>query len=210
MRRRGWVRPSPATFLSCLGASLLLGGCSPTRTTHGVPNFVEVGAGLLRGGQPSAEGWKWLQEERGVTAVVKLNYESEGSDDEARRLGLRVIVNSIQPAGLDGKSPEAILRAAVDTRVVPSDESIANAVRAMDAHKGVMYVHCSHGQDRTGLVVGVYRVLHDGLTKEDAYQEMLHNHFHAGLHGLHEFWERFDVVRWQALRASWKESPASP
>jgi protein tyrosine/serine phosphatase len=209
MKLLAWTRAAPARLLSGLGASLVLWGCSPTPATHGVPNLVEVGSGLLRGGQPSAEGWKWLKE-KGVTAVVKLNYESEGSDDEARRLGLRVIVNSIEPAGLDGKSPEAILNAALKTRVVPSDESIANAVRAMDAHQGVMYVHCSHGQDRTGLVVGVYRVLHDGLTKDDAYQEMLHNHFHAGLHGLHDFWERFDVVRWQARRASWKESPASP
>src|SRR5207245_2697948 len=154
----------------------------------------EAGPSLLRGGQPSAEGWKWLQEEKGVTAVVKLNYESEGSEEEARRLGLRVMVNSMQPAGLDGKGPEAILRAARETQVVPSDESIANAVRAMLAHKGVVYVHCSHGQDRTGLVVGVYRVLHDGLTKDDAYREMLHNNFHAALHGLHEFWQRFEVV----------------
>src|SRR5258708_2423011 len=205
-----WGLLSPARALSGLGVSLALLGCSPTPTTQGVPNFVEVGPKLLRGGQPSAEGWKWLKEENGVTAVVKLNYESEGSDDEARRLGLRVIVNSIEPAGLDGKSPEAILNAALETRGVPSDESLATAVRALDAHQRLVYAHCSHGQDRTWLVVGVYRVLHDGLTKDDAYREMLHNHFHAGLHGLHEFWERFDVVRWQALRSSWKESAASP
>lgn len=205
-----WSLVSPARVLSCLGVSLTFLCCSPTRTTHGVPNYVEVSPDLLRGGQPSAEGWKWLKEEKGVTSVVKLNYESEGSDEEARKLGLRVIVNSIQPAGLDGKSPEAILSAAIETRALPADESIANAVRAMVLRKGVMYVHCSHGQDRTGLVVGVFRVLHDGLTKESAYQEMLRNHFHPGLHGLHEFWERFDVARWQAIRASWKESPTNP
>ncbi len=75
----------------------------------------------------------------------------------------------------------------------------------MISRNGVVYVHCTHGQDRTGLVVGVYRVLHDGRTKDDAYQEMIHHNFHPDLHGLHEFWERFDVAHWQAARASWKE-----
>src|SRR6266478_6197198 len=131
-------------FLACLALSFTLAGCSPTTTTHGVPNFARVDAGILRGGEPNAEGWKWLKEEQGVETVVKLNFESEGSDEEARRLGLNVIVNSIQPAGLDGMSPAAIVKAVKETRVIPSDESIASAVRAMISSKGVVYVHCTH------------------------------------------------------------------
>ncbi len=188
---------------ACAGILTLL-GCSPMQMTHGVPNFERVSAGVLRGGEPNAEGWKWLKEEQGVSTVVKLNYESEGSDQRATNLGLNVIVSSIQPAGLDGMSPAALVKAVSETRVVPSDESIANAVRAMISSKGTVYVHCTHGQDRTGLVVGVYRVLHDGRGKDESYQEMLSHHFHPELHGLHEFWERFDVARWQAESASWK------
>ena len=50
------------------------------------------------------------------------------------------------------------------------------------------FVHCSHGQDRTGLLVGLYR-LKQGWAKTNAYTEMLTNGFHPALHGLHEFWE---------------------
>src|SRR5258708_26347081 len=98
-----WGLLSPARALSGLGVSLALLGCSPTRTTQGVPNFVEVGPKLLRGGQPSAEGWKWLKEENGVTAVVKLNYESEGSDDEARRLACASSSIRLSPRGSMGR-----------------------------------------------------------------------------------------------------------
>jgi tyrosine-protein phosphatase SIW14 len=52
-------------------------------------------------------------------------------------------------------------------------------------------VHCTHGQDRTGLVVGLYRTIHDGWTKTDAYREMLQLGFHPELRGLREFWEDF-------------------
>src|SRR5258708_33519271 len=40
--------------------------------------------------------------------------------------------------------------------------------------------------------------------KDEAYQEMLSHHFHPTLHGLHEFWESFDVARWRASYVSWK------
>jgi protein tyrosine/serine phosphatase len=49
-------------------------------------------------------------------------------------------------------------------------------------------VHCTHGQDRTGLIIGLYR-LNEGWTKDAAYKEMLVHHFHSSLHGLHEYWE---------------------
>ena len=51
------------------------------------------------------------------------------------------------------------------------------------------YVHCEHGQDRTGLTIGIYRVQHDGWTKEKAYNEMIAHGFHKSLHGLDDFWE---------------------
>lgn len=51
-------------------------------------------------------------------------------------------------------------------------------------------VHCTHGQDRTGLVVGVHRVEHDGWSKESAFREMLAHHFHWELVGLMIAWEQ--------------------
>ncbi|WP_155510414.1 tyrosine-protein phosphatase [Pseudomonas fluorescens] len=35
-----------------------------------------------------------------------------------------------------------------------------------------LWVHCSHGKDRTGLVVALYRVAHNNYCKDNAYKEM--------------------------------------
>ncbi len=51
------------------------------------------------------------------------------------------------------------------------------------------YVHCEHGQDRTGLIIGAYRVKVEHWTKEQAYQEMLRFGFHPLLRGLCWSWE---------------------
>lgn len=47
-----------------------------------------------------------------------------------------------------------------------------------------LYVHCRHGQDRTGLVIGLYRYFVDGMPAQEAYEEMMqlgfHPHFEIG------------------------------
>ena len=39
-------------------------------------------------------------------------------------------------------------------------------------------MHCYHGEDRTGLVVGLHRYTNDHWTAVDAYREMLARGFH--------------------------------
>lgn len=164
---------------------LLLVCCSPTTYTHGVPNLVQVRFGLWRSGQvKSVEDWLYLKS-LGVRVVVKLNFSSEGSDDGARTIGLDVRELGIQPAG-DSDMFDAI----TNTFVHPDESRLAEAERVIASGGGVL-VHCTHGQDRTGLVIGRERVLFEHWSKDDAYQEMLANNFHAALHGLHESWESF-------------------
>ena len=50
------------------------------------------------------------------------------------------------------------------------------------------YVHCEHGQDRTGLIIGAYRVRVQRWSKSQAYQEMKAHGFHPLLHGLYSSW----------------------
>ncbi len=52
---------------------------------------------------------------------------------------------------------------------------------------GAVYVHCRHGQDRTGLVVGLERVFIEGWDPADAYAEMLSYGFHTYFLGLKEY-----------------------
>jgi hypothetical protein len=158
-------------------------GCTPTIATYGIPNFAPVRVGVWRGGQPSSPAsWKYLAE-IGVRHVIKLNMDDEGSDDGAAAYGIEVHHLGIQPAG-----DTDIFDEVAQTFVRPDPVRIATALDVLRGNTGV-FVHCTHGQDRTGLVIGMDRVREDGYTKDKAYAEMLKYGFHPLLHGLHETWE---------------------
>ena len=166
---------SKLVFLFAL--ALLTAGCHATTTTNGVPNLVQVNPGVWRSGQPaSPAAWVYLKSQ-GIHTVVKLNFPSEGSDTDAESLGMKVIAVPIQPNG-----------DVTTITDVPDASHIQAAVDALSAGGGVL-VHCTHGQDRTGLVVGVYRVQHDHWSKSQAWREMLQRGFHTELLGLDAFWE---------------------
>lgn len=139
---------------------------------NGIPNFHVVSGRMYRGGQPTDAGWRWLNEQAHVTRVIKLNEESEGSDDAARALGMEVIYLPIN------LSEQLVFR--------PRYEDVKAAVDAMQDYS---IVHCTHGEDRTGLVVACHRVWKENWPKSLAEAEMKQRGFHAGLLGLELFWE---------------------
>jgi hypothetical protein len=85
----------------------------------------------------------------------------------------------------------------------PPFATVSNAVMIMKL--GGVYVHCGSdsrtrseldarlntqgGQDRTGLICGVYRVWANGWPRDKAYAEMKAHGFHSTLHGLNDFFE---------------------
>lgn len=142
-------------------------GCTTMKYTHGVPNLVQVGPGVWRGGQPTEEGWRYLKQNLGVTNVVKLN---AGEDDCAKAIGMKVTQIPIPFWQM---------------MLGPTRVQINQAVGSITSRT---YVHCTHGQDRTGLVIGEYRVKVDGWSQSRAYQEMLDKDFHRSLIGLWWFW----------------------
>ena len=46
-----------------------------------------------------------------------------------------------------------------------------------DKAKGAVLLHCAHGSDRTGCLVGIWRVTEDGWKYPEAYKEMRHYWF---------------------------------
>lgn len=155
-----------------------------------IPNFhiVDPDRNILRGGQPTAQGWTNLWN-AGIRNVAKLNTEGEGSDNLAEQMGMKVWRFPISVGEqLEGG---------------PKLSTVAKAVAIMQV--GNCYVHCGSdsrtrsqldaalktqgGQDRTGLVCGVYRVWGDKWTKAHAYAEMKQYGFHPILKGLYDFWE---------------------
>ena len=172
-------------------ACLVLVACSPMVYTHGVANLAQVNATVWRSGQiTTKEGWDYVRQVTRAKRlhVVKLNFDHEGSDAIAIAMGIDVHVLAIQPEG--DQSIWNDLRSVFegpDPTIVDQAEALLVTATPDD----VWLVHCTHGQDRTGYVIGRYRVLHDRWTKDAAYQEMRDHHFHPELHGVHEAWENF-------------------
>lgn len=158
---------------------LLLSACAwgQNRAVQGVPNLAQVEPGLWRGGQPTDRGWIELRS-MGITNVIKLNLESEGSDLPGERLGMRVY-----PVPLT-------LAQQIGARKI-SAESLEKVLTHVPANG--TFVHCEHGQDRTGVFVAIWRVQIDGWSKADAEKEMLAHGFHKNLKGLWRFWNDFQI-----------------
>jgi protein tyrosine phosphatase (PTP) superfamily phosphohydrolase (DUF442 family) len=128
-------------------------------------NFHIVAPYLLRGGQPTAEDLTKLKM-AGVRTVIDLRNEEVLVRQEAmqaRTLGL-----SFVSIPLDVFNP-------------PSEQAVQAFMRAVgDGANQPVYVHCLHGQDRTGTMIAIYRIEHDGWNPNQAYQEMLSCGFRPG------------------------------
>jgi len=72
----------------------------------------------------------------------------------------------------------------------PDDAQVDQIEQMMaDPSNYPMLVHCLHGEDRTGLIVGLHRFEHQGVDAATAYQEMLDNNFHKALVFLNHYYE---------------------
>ena len=150
--------------------SFFFAGCVTRPVVNGVPNFTEVEAGLYRGGQPNEQGWRFLRS-LGVTNVVKLNREVADPLIE----GMTVHVIPLPPATI------------WEVFQKPSSTDVWRAVQAMKL-RGT-YVHCHHGRDRVGLVVGCYRMWIDGWSESAAASEMDAMGYRWSIPGLTAFWK---------------------
>ena len=159
-------------IMSIIVGVLFIIGCARPATLPDIPNFRAVDATqtIYRGGQPNTNGFIYLKS-IGISNIVKLNVESEGSDRFVKTLGMHMVYVPINKT-------EQLLGPLPHWKVNLAYSGI----------KPGTYVHCEHGQDRTGLIVAVYR-MHRGMSKEDAKKEMLADGFHKVLHGLWDYFE---------------------
>jgi tyrosine-protein phosphatase SIW14 len=121
-----------------------------------LPNFHKVNEQLYRGAQPLKGGMKELAA-LGIKTVINLRGEDErtrAEEAEAREAGLRYF--SVPLPGLGRPSHEQV------NRVL----AIIN-----DSQNWPVFVHCHHGEDRTGTIIAVYRISHDGWSAEEARAE---------------------------------------
>ncbi|HEU4434340.1 MAG TPA: sulfur transferase domain-containing protein [Pyrinomonadaceae bacterium] len=124
-----------------------------------LPRFRQVSERLYRGAQPLDGGVSKLHE-LGINTVINLRGADERSRAEeaaVRALGLNYFNVSLPRWG----RPE-------DTRVVRIMELITSA------DNGRVFIHCKDGVDRTGVIVAIYRMTHDGWSAEQAVAEAKH------------------------------------
>jgi protein tyrosine/serine phosphatase len=189
IKNRGrWLSLAAVTlcFLSqAVTTSIAQGGREGELSNKELPNFHQVNAKLYRGGQPRQGGIKNLAS-LGVNTVINLRDNDERAKSEGREAEAAGLRYFNIPLGRLGRPEDAEVE-----RVL----SLIN-----DPKNGVVFVHCAHGADRTGVIIAVYRIAHDGWTSEQAKQE-------ANRYGM-KFWQRgmkdyiHDYYRDRALRAN--------
>lgn len=135
-----------------------------------IPNFSQVTDNIWRGGQPETdEDWQNL-EAFGVTQVIKLNEDSEAVD---------LVLYGMTLFKVQMPVSEQLI----------TEPDMSYLLDAVEFICPGTFVHCKNGWDRTGLVIGLYRVLKQGWNKDLAYTEMLLHGFHPVEFGLGKAWE---------------------
>lgn len=173
---------------------LALVACSATRYTAGVPNLAEVSPSVYRSGQVTTdEGWDTVAQLAAgrMIHVVKLDFDVEGSDAAVAVRGWDLRYLPIEPEGDQDAWDDA-----ASSFKEPDEATVVAALTTLGycrlhATTDFCLVHCTHGQDRTGYVVGRYRVQKQGWSTHAAYAEMIQRGFHWELVGLMIAWLRF-------------------
>jgi tyrosine-protein phosphatase SIW14 len=122
----------------------------------GIHNFYKVDHHVYRGGQPTGDGLSYLAK-LGVKTVLDLREPGRRSALEERAvtaLGMQYV-----NVPMSGLTP-------------PTAEQIAKILALLeDKTSGAVFVHCRRGADRTGAVIGAYRIDFDHWDSARALEE---------------------------------------
>jgi len=135
-----------------------------------LPRFQQVTDRLYRGGQPREGGLRRLRE-LGIDTILNLRGTSKttkAEEAEARALGFNYFNVALPNWGR------------------PQDEQVRRALLIIAApQNGRVFVHCKDGVDRTGTIIALHRVTHQGWKTSDALAE-------ANVRGMrrYQFWMR--------------------
>jgi protein tyrosine/serine phosphatase len=119
-------------------------------------NFHQVNANLYRGGQPKDDEFTELKK-LGISTVIDLR----DNDDNALKEKAKV-----EKAGM------RFLNYPLGNWSRPDIKDIENILAEINsAANQPVFVHCKRGSDRTGTVIAVYRIAHDGWDAKRASDE---------------------------------------
>lgn len=115
-------------------------------------NLYRMTPDLYRSALPAAQDWPQLQA-LGVTTVI--NFYQHGDDQWLVDPRVQQVHLPLRTDRID------------DTDVIEVLRSIRQA-----QSRGTVLIHCKHGQNRTGLIAALYRVIYQDWSKEQALAEM--------------------------------------
>lgn len=122
-------------------------------------NFYRIGKDVYRSDQPSAACFQEL-EKFGIKEV----------------LNLRCFHNDIKEA----RGTSITLHHLRTRATLLSLDDLITAMQIIRDRKGPLLFHCWHGSDRTGAVAAMYRIVFQGIPKQQAIDEMV-----EGIFGFH-------------------------
>ena len=140
-----------AALLSVFVPAILLAGSIPS---NNIPRFQKVADGFYRGGQPDRNGFTYLKNQ-GIKTVI--NFKEENDEEPiVRALGMNYV--------------HIPMKVTVWSRI--SDLSIQKYFDVVNNPANFpVFVHCERGADRTGAMVGFYRIGVQGWNGARAYKE---------------------------------------
>ena len=141
--------------LALLPALLLLAGA--TGCARVLYNFGQVEhERILRSAQPSPLFLRWLVHEHRIKTLVNLRGDTDGFESAfAARHGLRLF-----SFDMSASRP-------------PSDQDVRRFLEIVsDPENQPVLVHCRNGVDRTGYMLGLYRLTEQGWRADRAAREM--------------------------------------
>lgn len=140
-----------------------------------IVRFLKVSDKLYRGSQPESDEDYAKLKENGIKTIINLRWDKsvEKSKQSAESLGFNFI--NVPMRG-DGK---------------PTVEDVQKVLNAINNKStGEVYIHCTFGKDRTGLIAALYRVNEQGWAPEEARKEWIKMGFSVRvLHGLRSYFE---------------------
>lgn len=135
--------------------------------------FENVAPGIYRGDQPDTLSDYKMLKSLGVKTIINLRMEKNFIMREAE---------------IADKIGFGFLSFPINALTYPDKATIDSVLLALtDPSLQPVYVHCQHGRDRTGLVIGLYRTNFEGWNRNHAWAEMIDRGYRPVLVGLSKY-----------------------
>lgn len=141
-----------------LATSYVTGALAKTAQSAplGLPNFHRTTEGIYRGGAPTDEGLKTLKTMK-IHTIIDLRISPPQAKQEKKTCEAMGFEWLNIPMGKEAPTAKQVAAFLAVLAKAPAEP---------------VFVHCQHGADRTGCMIGIYRVQVQGWSFAQAWTEM--------------------------------------